>query len=157
MSEMRKLMEAMSEIYESDWPAEIGSGSGNADIIHAYDDDAEFGRGRKLMEIGQPGNLETWRTVMSFALRDSESTYNEFDVDKVYNVLKQFPAHEQCDFFPAREYSVAMYIGTRGNEELLNEFFAFIEKNRRAMKVDERHIQPETDFSDQPHIRLWWD
>jgi hypothetical protein len=163
MNEMRKLMETVEKLYEepdfSNWPRTVGHGSGNADIIHAYDDEKRYGRGRQLVDYGHPSSLGTWYDVMKAALDWTGGTYNNFEVDQVYNVLKSYPEHDFFYYIAAREYSPALYIGSRAKDKMaaLKEFEEFIQENQSALEVDEIHLRSKTDFSDSPAIRLWWD
>jgi hypothetical protein len=164
MNEMRTLMEAIAKINEDELPIGIGSGSGNADVVYAYDEENRYtdSTGRKLQEIGQPGSLDSWYEVMNAALGWNDNEYNDFNADTVYRILKQFGNYEQYYYFAAREYSPSMYIGTHATSVLtrtskLEEFKQFVEDQQRALKVSEIHIQDHTDFSNAPLLRLWWD
>ena len=175
MNEIRTLMETIAKINEAELPPEIGSGSGNASVVYAYDDDNAYGQNldhnSKLRAIGQPGSLDTWYRVMNAALGWNGNEYNEFNADNVYQILKGFGAaaprgeggYDRYDYSAGREYSPVMYIawgGGRSTEDkmvMLKSFEAYVQDNKQALGVDEINIYPNTEFSTMPQLRLWWD
>ena len=171
MNEIRTLMETIAKIHEADLPQDIGHGSGNATVVYAYDEDNIYGHGRSLEAIGQPGSLDTWYKVMNAALGWNDNEYNDFNADNVYQILKRFgePApkgeggYDRYDYSAGREYSPVMYIawsGGRSDEDktvMLQSFEAFIRDNQQELRVSEINIYPNTEFSNIPQLRLWWD
>ena len=164
MNEIRTLMETIAKINEDELPIGIGSGSGNADVVYAYDEENRYAdsTGRKLQEIGQPGSLDSWYEVMNAALGWNDNEYNDFNADDVYNTLLRFPPYAQYYYLAGREYSPVMYIGTHAKgmdarTQKLEPFKQFVEENKSRLRVSEVNIYPNTDFSDAPLLRLWWD
>ena len=164
MNEMRTLMETIAKINEEELPIGIGSGSGNADVVYAYDEENRYANstGRKLDEIGQPGSLDSWFEVMKAALGWNDNEYNDFNTLRVGRILSNFPNQEQYYYFAGREYSPVMYVGAHGRSmeartKKLEHFKQLVEDNRQALQVSEIHIYPNTDFSNAPLLRLWWD
>ena len=163
---MRTLMETIAKINEAELPHFIGHGSDNADIVYAYDDhnvyNTDRDHNRRLQEIGSPESLDTWHGVMDAALGWNDNEYNDFNADNVYQILMGFERYEHYSYTAAREYSPAMYISVTGQDaevitKRLLPFEQFVRDNQRELRVSEIHLQPKTDHSTVPALRLWWD
>jgi len=92
-------------------------------------------------------SLDTWRKIMKTGLDHPwlHGTYNEFDVEHVYETLKRYGGH-LISVKPAREYSVAMYVRC-SHPSVLTE----ITRMKRELKADECS-QVKSDV-----VRIWWD
>lgn len=144
--EMRETMDKLQRIIESDDDADMNFGK-NAKVVRAY----EEGESRNLNIRGVPCNLDEWNAIMQAAVPEG---YNDFEVEKVYNILATMPGMMEEDrvfFIPGREGSVVVYIWTKGDKELANQIGRFLQSEKRALRFQEIHKQKDD------LIRLWWD